>query len=264
MIIKRVGLIGNGHVASTLGRAWMGRGLEFLEVFNRQNEVPAWIPSNSRCRALESVADFDASLDAVLVAVSDDAIFEVMAKIPEGPIVVHFSGALPLPHRPGGVIWPIQAIRSEISETSQPLPLVIDATDDRCAKALKNLAEGISSTLYFLNTSQRNSAHLAAVFASNFCNHNMAIAQQFTAETTLPWTVFEALIKTTFESAIQGLSKTRQTGPAMRNDTTVLEAHKNSLQDHPLWLELYKTMTQSIQTMHTTDIPESDSQSKRP
>jgi hypothetical protein len=150
MIIKRVGLI---------GRAWMGHGLEFLEVFNRQNEVPAWIPSNSRCRALESVADFDASLDAVLVAVSDDAIFEVMAKIPEGPIVVHFSGALPLPHRPGGVIWPIQAIRSEISETSQPLPLVIDATDDRCAKALKNLAEGISSTLYFLNIQLLQSQH---------------------------------------------------------------------------------------------------------
>ena len=264
MIIKRVGLIGNGHVASTLGRAWLDHGLEFLEVFNRQHEIPAWMPSHSRCRTLESAADFDGSLDAVLVAVSDDAIFEIMEAIPEGPIVVHFSGSLPLPQRPGGVIWPIQAIRSETSEPSQSLPLVIDATDDRCAKALKNLAEGISSTLYFLNTSQRNSAHLAAVFASNFCNHNLAIAQQFTAETTLPWTVFESLIKTTFESAIQGFSKTRQTGPAMRHDTTVIDAHKKSLQDHPLWLGLYETMTQSIQQMHPLDITEAESQSKRP
>ncbi len=257
--IQRIGLIGSGNIAQVLGKAWAERGIEIVACYNRKQEAMLW----NGLQPVESPAHLPQELDAVLVATSDDTVFELIETIPDGPLVVHFSGALPLPNRPGASIWPIQSIRKENTQTRSSFPLVLNATDTEVEKRLIPFAEKIASELHCLTTEQRQAAHLAAVFASNFSNHSLSIAQALTAKTGLPWSTFQPLVQTILNQGILGLSFAQQTGPAFRRETSVISSHRDALSQDPISLAVYDAMTESIQSMHPHTSP-SDSQTTTP
>ena len=245
--IRRIGLIGSGNVATALGRAWLEHGIEIVACYNRKQSPLSW---NSDLQPLASPRHFPNTLDAILVATSDDSVFEIIANLPTGPLVVHFSGSLPLPARPGGAIWPIQSIRKETNSAGSTFPLVLNATDDEAQQLLMPFAQKIASQLHSLSDIERKAAHLAAVFASNFSNHSLSIAQALAAKSRLPWSTFEPLIQTILEQGTVGASFNQQTGPALRREEHVLQAHREALNSNPEWLSVYEAMTASIQGMH--------------
>jgi predicted short-subunit dehydrogenase-like oxidoreductase (DUF2520 family) len=252
--IQRIGLIGTGNIAQALGRAWLERGIEIAACYNRKQEPLHW---NGGLKPVASPAEMPDGLDAILVATSDDAVFEIIDALPAGPLAIHFSGALPLPKRPGAAIWPIQSVRKENVHSRSSFPLVLNATDDAVESRLIPFAEKIASELHCLSTEKRQAAHLAAVFASNFSNHSLSIAQSLTAQTGLPWSTFQPILKTIMEQGALGHSFAQQTGPALRRESSVIESQRKALNNDPLWLAIYDAMTQSIQETHpdptTTD-----------
>lgn len=245
--IQRIGLIGSGNVATTLGRAWIEHGIEIVACYNRKQAPLSW---NSDLQPLASPKDFASTLDAILVATSDDSVFEIIADLPAGPLVVHFSGSLPLPARPGGAIWPIQSIRKESHSAGSTFPLVLNATDNEAQHLLQPFAQKIASQLHSLSDTERKAAHLAAVFASNFSNHSLSIAQALAAKSGLPWSTFKPLVQTILEQGTLGASFNQQTGPALRREEHVLQAHREALKTNPEWLSVYEAMAASIQGMH--------------
>ena len=140
--IRRIGLIGSGNVATALGRAWLEHGIEIVACYNRKQAPLDW---NSDLQSLASPRHFSSTLDAVLIATTDDSVFEIIADLPMGPLVVHFSGSLPLPTRPGGAIWPIQSIRKESHSAGSTFPLVLNATDDEAQLLLMPFAQKITT-----------------------------------------------------------------------------------------------------------------------
>ena len=96
---------------------------------------------------------------------------------------------------------------------------------------------------------KRKYIHLTAVFSCNFVNHLFARAKEISDAQNIPFDYFLPLIEET-ASKIQVLEpKAAQTGPAVRNDTRILEVHE-SLITNPEQLQIYRMMNASIKKMY--------------
>jgi hypothetical protein len=90
---------------------------------------------------------------------------------------------------------------------------------------------------------------VAAVFACNFTNHLLGIADQLLGEAHLPTDLLAPLVRETIAKALLNPPFSVQTGPAIRGDASTIEAHAGALAAHPAWQELYRQLTASIQAV---------------
>ena len=88
---------------------------------------------------------------------------------------------------------------------------------------------------------------MAAVWASNFPNHLLGISHALLAEAGLPWELLHPLIRETVDKALAQSPFSAQTGPAVRHDASTVARHEAALATQPVWQELYKHLTASIQ-----------------
>ena len=87
--------------------------------------------------------------------------------------------------------------------------------------------------------------HIAAVFACNFTNHLYDIASRIMEDARLPYSMLHPLIKETAAKAIAMPPALAQTGPAVRGDKQVMDAHLAKIKDTKL-KELYVALSESI------------------
>lgn len=244
----RVSIIGSGNVAFHLATAFeAAEQTELLQIVarNPQNNFPKL--SN---RTIHSVQDL-ALADVYLIAVSDDAIAEVAASLPfSGRLVAHTSGtvavsAIDAKNR-RGVFYPLQTFSKSKPVSFSEIPICLEADMPQDYELLLQVATAISEQSYKINSEQRKSLHVAAVFASNFTNHLYSIASEICDEHQLSFDILKPLIAET-ANKIQTLNPTQaQTGPAIRNDNKTIEAHLKLLTDEN-HKTIYRILTQSIQ-----------------
>lgn len=246
--IRTVALIGKGNVAKALGTAWQKRGVQILAFCNRSAILPAGF-ADENALLLSDAGQIPGHVDAILVAVSDDAVLETIHQLPEGPLVIHFSGCLPNPNRPGGVLWPIQSIADEEDKSAPSYPMALSCSLE-VRDQMFSFGQLIASEIHELHETERQTAHLTAVFAANFTNHCFAIAQELCQRAALSWDLFRPIAARVVEQGIAGTSKKNQTGPAMRNDESVLDAHQLLLDLHPEFQPVYRALSASIQSFH--------------
>ena len=79
-------------------------------------------------------------------------------------------------------------------------------------------------------------------------NHLFSKAKEISDSQEIPFNYFLPLIDETVKKIHEIEPKSAQTGPAVRNDTRVLELHEQLLQDESL--KIYKTMNHSIKKMY--------------
>lgn len=244
----RVIVFGSGNVATSLGRAWEANGVVIAGFCNRKGIVPpGFITTDAPCFTQPESIDVEA--DFALVAVRDEFVFSVINALPSGLTPIHFSGALRNPDT-GGVIWCAQSIQPHAPELMKEVPMVITANDSATREVLTQLAGRISTRLFPTMEEKRQKGHLTAVFAVNFTNHALAIAQQLSSEADLPWDWFIPMIEATSQGAIEGNAAARQTGPGLRREEAVIQAQLQALSTHPAWRKFYEAATESIQSLH--------------
>ena len=248
--IQTVALIGKGNVARALGRAWQNSGINIAAYCNRTAELPEGLEHQDALLTSDP-SKIPSDVDAILVAVSDDAINDVIQQLPSGPLVIHFSGCMPNPLQEGGVLWPIQSIAPDAEPTSNSYPIALSCSSS-ARNVLHKFAQLIASELHELSEKERQTAHLTAVFAANFANHCFAIAQELCKRASLSWDLFQPIAEHIASQGFAGTSKYHQTGPAMRQDHSALDAHQKLLKEHPEFESLYQALTQSIQSFHHT------------
>lgn len=249
----KVNIIGTGNVAWHLAKTLSlqkkvvlaqiaGRSIKNLEPFKQF--------------AQETISvDFLQPADVTIIAVSDDAIAQVETAIPfDNALVVHTSGftemsALSQKHTKG-VFYPLQSF-SKGDETIdfKEIPILIEAENDKDEKTLLTLAKLISNNVQVLDSLQRRQLHLAAVFANNFTNHCYTIAQEICKSNNVPFDTLHALISKTAEKALKNGPTQSQTGPAMRNDTQVINKQVELL-EHRSHIEIYKEFTKAIKSTY--------------
>ncbi|MBJ6110957.1 DUF2520 domain-containing protein [Hymenobacter sp. BT523] len=252
----RIGLLGAGRVASQLGPALVAAGHSVAFVWNRNHDrasaVAAKLPG---AQVLGDVASPLPPADVYLLAVPDAAVAPLLAAAswPEGALVAHLAGALPLsvfdaqPAIRGGVFYPLQTFSPGRAIDWPAVPLCIEARDLAAETTLLDLAGSLSQRVLRLDSAQRLKLHVAAVFANNFTNHLLGIADALLAEARLPAELLAPLVRETVDKALANPPFAVQTGPAVRRDAPTLAAHAAALAAHPAWQALYAQLTASIQ-----------------
>jgi len=193
-----------------------------------------------------------ANFDLFIFALKDDVYKEVLEQIPfKMPHAVHTSGSLSqnilAPYSENfGVLYPYQSITDyELFD----VPVCIEGSDLIFEDLLFKFASYVFSIVHKISEKQRFAMHLAAVFANNFTNAMYEIAYQIFKENDLNWSLIFPLLENTLEKAKHNAPHLVQTGPAVRNDVSIMEKHCNYLKNEDL-KELYKLISKVINLLN--------------
>lgn len=241
-------IIGSGNVAQHLITAFLqSNEMELVQVFSRQKEKVSNLISLDKI-----VSDYTEikAADVYLLAVSDNAIAEVSAKLPfENRLVVHTSGSMSMEiladKNRRGVFYPLQTFTKSKAVDFRVIPICLEAETENDFLTLKTVAQSISSRVESISSEQRKALHVAAVFVCNFVNHLYQMGQEICEEHHLSFELLQPLILETAQKITQLSPKEAQTGPAKRNDTTTINAHLHFLTDANQ-KEMYQLLTKSI------------------
>jgi len=247
-----VTLLGAGNVAMHLYKAlskadniavnqWYNRSLKSIQQYKNDVEI---------------IDKLDALINADLyiLAISDDAIGQLSQKLPfKDRLVVHTSGSVGIHdldknlHR--GVFYPLQTFSKNVNIDFKQVPLCLEALEKEDFNTLKRIGEAIGSPCYKINTEQRQTLHLAAVFVNNFTNQLYRIGHEISDIKAINFDILKPLIVET-ANKVQDISPyMAQTGPAIRHDKKTIKKHLKLLENHT-HKEVYELLTKSIQETH--------------
>ena len=98
-----------------------------------------------------------------------------------------------------------------------------------------------------MDSGARAKLHLAGVFANNFTNVMLTIADDIAHKADVDVSLLIPLVQETLDKAATGNPFSHQTGPATRGDKGTINAHRKLLADHTKELEIYNILTNYIQ-----------------
>ncbi|MCS5490564.1 Rossmann-like and DUF2520 domain-containing protein [Algoriphagus limi] len=251
----KIAFLGAGNVAWHLAPALENAGHQITEVYSRNIDHAKRVTERLYTANPKDDLDFSESEAQIFIlAVKDDAIPEVADAVilPDESILVHTSGSLPLDilnyssATYTGIFYPLQSFtagqKMDISEVS----FLLESDDQEILKILKKLAKSLSHHIYTVRSKDRKAVHIAAVFASNFTNHMIRIAEELMQRQGLDFEMLKPLIVETISKSLQIGAKKAQTGPAIREDYETLEEHHRFLNYNEQLAEIYRQISQDI------------------
>jgi predicted short-subunit dehydrogenase-like oxidoreductase (DUF2520 family) len=122
----------------------------------------------------------------------------------------------------------------------------MEGNNQTSEKKLTAFAETLTNKIFQVNSYQRKIIHLSAIFAGNFTNFMYAVAEDLLTENNLPMDLILPIIRKTASNARHGNIFGLQTGPAIREDITTLEAHLDFLSDKQGFRDIYQIISENI------------------
>jgi predicted short-subunit dehydrogenase-like oxidoreductase (DUF2520 family) len=173
----------------------------------------------------------------ILIAVKDDAIAELGHKlIGHFKTLVHFSGALNLPHV--AAAHPLMTFvgRLENREWYEAIPFVIDDGAD-----FKSLLPGLHNPHYQIEPSKRPLYHALGSLAGNSTFLLWSkIGDEFEETLGLPREILESFLKQAATNALHNRGAHGLAGPVARGDWTTVGKHLESLERNERLLKAYR------------------------
>jgi predicted short-subunit dehydrogenase-like oxidoreductase (DUF2520 family) len=250
-------IIGTGNIAWFFGKRLAAGGHRCKGVFGRTEASTRALADALLSNKWGDISDVrDEEADVCFLAVSDNAIAEIAAKLSfKKTILVHMSGAqsveiIKTAAKDCAVLWPVYSILKNNTPAHRDIPFAWEVSTDRAKKYVLEMAHAITDNLFEAKDEQRKWLHLAAVMTNNFINHLLSLNEQICKENNLPKSALQPIINQTFERLKTSSPQAIQTGPAIRGDKSTIEQHEQLLAGHPEWLKVYEAMTASIQAMH--------------
>jgi predicted short-subunit dehydrogenase-like oxidoreductase (DUF2520 family) len=256
-MIENVVLIGAGNLATQLALALFEKGIQVKQVYSRKMESASELAQKVKAGFTNDLAQLDTDADLYVIAVKDSAIQEVLEnlRLGEDQLIVHTSGSVPMSILDGftnnyGVFYPLQTFSKSRKVDFSDIPICIESNHPSSILKLEKLGYRLSSSVNQINSDERKTLHLAAVFANNFVNHFYTIGAEILQAKKLDFSLLKPLIRETAEK-IEALHPVdAQTGPAKRNDQSVIHAQLKMLHDKPEFQKIYSFVTESIFLLH--------------
>lgn len=254
-ITFNISFIGAGNVAWHFAPALENAGHVVKEVYSKTGASAKKLVGNLYDAEYTESLDFRNSESQIfIIAVPDDFIENAASSLvlPEQSILVHTSGAQPLQILPNhaasaiGVFYPLQTFSKERKVNFEQVPLLLESNNKQALDILKQLASSISKNVQLVNSERRAQLHVAAVFACNFSNYMMTIAEDLLGKAKLDFDLIRPLIAETIEKSLLLKPSKAQTGPAKRGDLETLDKHMEILVQQPAYSEIYKLISQRI------------------
>ena len=258
----RITLIGAGRVATQLALA-LHTQHQIVQVYSRNLQHAQRVADKVHTQAINQVEQLNSQTDLVIIAVSDQAIEPIIQSIkvylPQC-LIVHTSGSTALSiiehhHKRAGVFYPLQTFSFECEVNWSETPLFVEASQQQDVELLTTLANSLSNNVYQYSSKQRQTLHLAAVFACNFSNYCFDMAQQIVDAEQVDFSLLYPLMLETVDKATHNEPKQMQTGPAMRGDQNILNLHTQLLAafNRADLAQVYALMSEGIFKRHHLD-----------
>jgi len=255
--MKRVVIIGSGNVATSLAHG-LGVHFQVAQIYSRRLSHAQALATAIGCEnATDDLQSLVPDADAYIVAVSDDAIADVIAATPDnGALWIHTSGSKPIDLFAGrrahyGVMWPMQSFSRELVVPLDEVHFFIEASDAATLAELRLLGQAVSDHVIDADSDQRRQLHIASVFSCNFANHLWTLAGEVLDEAGLPFDAIKPLLRTTVGKLDRLTPSQSQTGPAIRHDTKVIDSHLAMLKGEKH--DIYRMMSESIMKRYPVD-----------
>jgi len=224
-------LVGPGRAGLALGVALQRAGHRAAGVLARRREA-----ASTAARQLETqILDWDEDLpsaDLLVVAVRDDAIEEVAARLaPHAGAVryaVHLSGLKPVAALQAlsaagpliGSLHPLQTLPNPI-DGAAALPgawMAVTADDAGLRGFLVDLARSMGTHPFPLADAHRDLYHAAAVASSNYVIAALALAEELFGRAGVPFAAARPLVEAVTDNAFRLGPLAALTGPIARSD----------------------------------------------
>jgi predicted short-subunit dehydrogenase-like oxidoreductase (DUF2520 family) len=231
----KLGIIGSGRAAWAFASTWNRIGWPLTGIATRGAEWPI--------APRRSIDDVAADSDVILVAVSDRAIEDVVATIPEtNALIIHPSGALPA-LRGGFSLHPLKSLPpvGEPSDLEGTL-LVFEGAHREVAE---QIAGNARARFAEISRNAKSRYHAGAVFGSNYIAALLDIAEELIAIEGAREDI-AALARSAIDNWAAHTDGRRFTGPASRGDATVMQQHLDALRDRPELAEIYRLLAARI------------------
>jgi len=240
-------ILGNGNVATQLAKVfYKTKEVNLVQVYSRS--TPSKFTLKNNIPTTNKITNLKIA-QIYIIAISDDAISEFSKQLDfKDKLVVHTSGSVALNDLQckanKGIFYPLQSISKNKKISFKNIPLCIEATNKKDYKLLEELAKTISKKVYQINSEQRKSLHVAAVFVNNFTNHLYKIGNDICDEHKVGFEILKPLILETAKKIKHLSPNNSQTGPAKRNDQKTIKKHLEMLNKEQQ--EIYILLTNSI------------------
>ena len=248
-----VSFVGSGQVATTLAYLLRNAGISIRGYHNKSQKRSKIFESvsNAEWLSLEEIAE---EKNIIIIAIPDDALHVVCKKIKSEAMVIHTSGAVSIDvlkqtSLSTGVLYPLRSFTYSLPDSTENIPFFIEANSSKNLSKIKEIAEFISPDVHVADSDKRLHLHLAAVFAHNFTNHILHIAEKIMQKNGLAFSQILPLLLPYFKLLKTIPPSHLQTGPALREDKKTQKRHKDILRDSPEWRELYKLISEDIQRL---------------
>jgi predicted short-subunit dehydrogenase-like oxidoreductase (DUF2520 family) len=263
-MIENIVLIGAGNLATQLALALVEKGIHVKQVYSRKIESASELAGKVNASFIDDLSQLVPEADLYIIAVKDSAIQEVLEnlRLDDDRLIVHTAGSIPMSILEGfstnyGVFYPLQTFSKNRKVNFSDIPICIEANHPSNMMKLERLGKTLSSSINQINSDERKTLHLAAVFVNNFVNHLYAAGADILHDKKLDFDLLKPLIRETAEKIETLQPIDAQTGPARRNDQNTINAQLKMLQDKPELQKIYSFATESIfqlQQKHDHDL----------
>ncbi len=251
---KTISFIGSGNVATHLANAFFNSNISIKQVYSKSFKNANSLAKKVNAQPIDLLSRLSPNADLYIIAVPDDLVEKIIDQVPfRDKLIVHTSGSVPLNlfRRSGfqqyGIFYPLQTFSKKIPVDLTTVPICVEANSINNLALLINLAEVISEKVYEVNSEQRKSLHLSAVFACNFSNYMYQIANDLCNQNHVNFDILKPLIIETANKIINQSPLEVQTGPAKRNDITTIKKQLQLLENHKNYQDIYQLITENIQ-----------------
>jgi predicted short-subunit dehydrogenase-like oxidoreductase (DUF2520 family) len=263
---EKIVIIGCGSVAWHIVKKLNALKRFQVTVYNhRENPLLTDFKTKLKCKTevgLEAIIP-DASI--YFVCVRDKYISEVAQKITihnPNAILLHTSGSAKLSDlgervQKIGVFYPLQTFSKDSDIDWQKVPIIVESENRDSEHSILYLADLFSKTVVSMNYKNRLKLHLAAVLVNNFTNalyvsafdliYRDATSADLNFEMLLP------LIEQTTTKIKQLNPRAAQTGPAKREDETVMKKHLHLISKQKDLQKIYKQLSKLILKQQQND-----------
>jgi predicted short-subunit dehydrogenase-like oxidoreductase (DUF2520 family) len=250
--MNTINFVGAGNVAWHLAQALFSAGYHVSQVWSRTEQSAESLAQLVKAEPITDLNKIEPGADVYLLCLNDDAMPSVIQNLSfGGSLVLHTSGTLRMDVLAGvsenfGVFYPLQTFSKGIPLDIQQVPFFLEASSAANLQRIERLASALSSFIFHADSQTRLNLHVAAVFAGNYSNFMYVLASDLLSATGFNLDVLRPLMVETTHKALESDPITVQTGPARRNDTTVILKHLETLASKPEFAEIYRHIARLI------------------
>lgn len=251
-------LLGAGNLAWHLGTALKSAGYTILQVFSRTEDSAGALAGHLGTDWTTDPGTLDPGAGILLFCVADNAIAELLCKIElKKVMMIHTAGSIPADVFEGisgeyGVLYPVMTFTRGRSLDFSSVPVCIEGNTANSTAILEEMAGRIGGRVYKIDSIRRKILHLASIIASNFPNHMYRLSGELLLSGDMDFELLKPLILETASKVMEVDPAEAQTGPASRNDSSVIQDHIELLNDQPELQKLYTFVSDSITNHHKT------------